>query len=175
MGDSITELWKVADPGFFDARRLDRGISGQTSAQMLLRFSADVVALKPKMAHILAGTNDVAGNQGPSRPEDFKANIRAMADIADANMASLPGPPGKQVRVSPADAPVNFASAQGRLGAWNFGEARRFHFRDRRGRPACRRNWRYAPMTPLGVAGRDVEFDIWVWLGCRSVTSSAGR
>ena len=85
MGDSITELWKVADPGFFDARRLDRGISGQTSAQMLLRFFADVVALKPKVVHILAGTNDVAGNQGPSRPEDFKTNIKAMADMADAN------------------------------------------------------------------------------------------
>jgi len=84
MGDSITELWQVADPGFFGPKALDRGISGQTSAQMLLRFSADVLALRPKVVHILAGTNDVAGNTGPSRPEDFKNNIRAMADLADA-------------------------------------------------------------------------------------------
>ncbi|MGH6997861.1 MAG: hypothetical protein ACREEO_06685, partial [Phenylobacterium sp.] len=52
MGDSITELWMTADPAFFSAARVDRGISGQTSAQMLLRFSADVVALKPKVVHI---------------------------------------------------------------------------------------------------------------------------
>lgn len=83
MGDSITELWQVADPGFFGPKALDRGISGQTSAQMLLRFPADVLALRPKVVHILAGTNDVAGNTGPSRPEDFKNNIRAMADLAD--------------------------------------------------------------------------------------------
>lgn len=89
MGDSITELWMTADPAFFSAARVDRGISGQTSAQMLLRFSADVVALKPKVVHILAGTNDVAGNLGPNRPEDFKNNIRAMADIADANKIAV--------------------------------------------------------------------------------------
>ncbi|WP_312162079.1 GDSL-type esterase/lipase family protein [Phenylobacterium sp.] len=89
MGDSITELWMVADPGFFSAARVDRGISGQTSAQMLLRFMPDVVALRPKVVHILAGTNDVAGNTGPNRPEDFKNNISAMADIADANRIAV--------------------------------------------------------------------------------------
>lgn len=89
MGDSITELWMTADPTFFSATRVDRGISGQTSAQMLLRFTADVVALKPKVVHILAGTNDVAGNTGPNRPEDFKNNIRAMTDIADTNRIAV--------------------------------------------------------------------------------------
>lgn len=89
MGDSITELWQVADPGFFSAGVADRGISGQTTSQMLLRFQADVVALRPRVVHILGGTNDVAGNTGPSRPEDFKNNIRAMADIADANRIAV--------------------------------------------------------------------------------------
>jgi lysophospholipase L1-like esterase len=89
IGDSITELWMTADPAFFSAARVDRGISGQTSAQMLLRFTADVVALKPKVVHILAGTNDVAGNTGPNRPEDFKNNIRAMSDISDANRIAV--------------------------------------------------------------------------------------
>lgn len=89
MGDSITELWQVADPGFFVAGVADRGISGQTTSQMLVRFQADVVALRPRVVHILGGTNDVAGNTGPSRPEDFKNNIRAMADIADTNRIAV--------------------------------------------------------------------------------------
>ncbi|MGH6998126.1 MAG: GDSL-type esterase/lipase family protein, partial [Phenylobacterium sp.] len=132
MGDSITELWMVADPAFFSAARADRGISGQTSAQMLLRFRADVVALKPKVVHILAGTNDVAGNLGPSRPEDFKNNIRAMADIADANgIAVVLG------AIPPADrflwrAGLKPAAQIGELNAWleGFAASRGYVFAD---------------------------------------------
>jgi lysophospholipase L1-like esterase len=85
MGDSITEGWGAGDPSLFTLRVLDRGISGQTSPQMLVRFYQDVVALHPKAVHIMAGTNDVAGNTGPSSPDDFKNNIRAMVDLAMAN------------------------------------------------------------------------------------------
>jgi lysophospholipase L1-like esterase len=85
MGDSITEGWGVGDPSLFTRGVLDRGISGQTSPQMLVRFYQDVVTLHPQAVHIMAGTNDVAGNTGPSSPEDFKNNIRAMVDIAAAN------------------------------------------------------------------------------------------
>ena len=85
LGDSITELWQAADPQLFTRGIVDRGISGQTSAQVLLRFYADVVALHPRVVHIMVGTNDIAGNTGPERPEDFKNNIRAMVDIAKAD------------------------------------------------------------------------------------------
>lgn len=85
MGDSITEFWELADPALFDGKLIDRGISGQTSAQMLLRFRADVVTLRPKWVHILAGTNDVAGNGGPTSPQDFRNNIQSMVELAQAN------------------------------------------------------------------------------------------
>lgn len=85
MGDSISELWKAADPDLFTHGVLDRGISGQTSAQMLLRFQADVIALHPRAVHILAGTNDVAGNTGPTTEQAYKDNIVAMATLARAN------------------------------------------------------------------------------------------
>jgi lysophospholipase L1-like esterase len=95
MGDSITEGWGVGDPSLFSRAVVDRGISGQTSPQMLMRFYQDVVALQPRAVHIMAGTNDVAGNTGPSSPDDFKNNIRAMVDLARANhiqiiLASIP-------------------------------------------------------------------------------------
>jgi lysophospholipase L1-like esterase len=85
MGDSITEAWGIGDPALFSVSVLDRGISGQTSPQMLARFYQDVVELHPQAVHIMAGTNDVAGNTGPSSPDDFKNNIRAMVDLARAN------------------------------------------------------------------------------------------
>jgi lysophospholipase L1-like esterase len=85
MGDSITENWGLADAPFFDKGIVNRGISGQTSAQMLIRFRADVVALRPKIVHILAGTNDVAGNTGPLTAQDFENNIMSMVEIARAN------------------------------------------------------------------------------------------
>ena len=82
MGDSITENWGLADPALFDGEVANRGISGQTTAQMLVRFRADVVALRPQTVHILAGTNDVAGNTGPMSAQDFKNNIMSMVDCA---------------------------------------------------------------------------------------------
>jgi lysophospholipase L1-like esterase len=85
MGDSITEAWGIGDPSLFTLGVIDRGISGQTSPQMLVRFYQDVVALHPQAVHIMVGTNDVAGNTGPSSPDDFKNNIRAMVDLARAN------------------------------------------------------------------------------------------
>jgi len=85
MGDSITENWGLADSGFFGAGVINRGISAQTSAQMLLRFRADVVALRPAIVHILAGTNDVAGNNGPTSPQEFRDNIESMVELAQAH------------------------------------------------------------------------------------------
>ena len=85
IGDSITELWLDADPAFFGPGMIDRGISGQTSQQILARFYQDVVELRPQAVHIMAGTNDVAGNLGPSRARDVINNIAAMVDIAKAN------------------------------------------------------------------------------------------
>jgi lysophospholipase L1-like esterase len=85
MGDSITELWKVAHPDFFGENYIDRGVSGQTTAQMLVRFRQDVIALKPAVVHILAATNDFAGNGGPTTLEAIKNNIASMVDLAIAN------------------------------------------------------------------------------------------
>jgi lysophospholipase L1-like esterase len=85
IGDSITENWLLADPDFFTGAVVNRGIGAQTSAQMLVRFRADVVALRPAVVHILTGTNDVAGNNGPLRPLDFQNNIESMVEIARAN------------------------------------------------------------------------------------------
>lgn len=85
IGDSLTEIWGLAMPDLFGAGIVNRGISGQTSPQILLRFMADVVDLRPRRVHILCGTNDIAGNTGPSLAEDYQRNIRAMADLATAN------------------------------------------------------------------------------------------
>ncbi|WP_428152040.1 GDSL-type esterase/lipase family protein [Brevundimonas sp.] len=85
IGDSITEFWRVADPALFSGRIVNRGISGQTSPQILLRFMADVVALKPKAVHILCGGNDMAGNTGPSTVEDYRNTILAMLTLAEAH------------------------------------------------------------------------------------------
>lgn len=85
LGDLITENWKQGDPTLFDARVLDRGISGQTTPQILLRFYPDVVALRPRVVHILAGTNDISGNTGPTTDATILANINAMIDIAKAH------------------------------------------------------------------------------------------
>jgi lysophospholipase L1-like esterase len=85
MGDSITEYWKVAHPDFFGENYVDRGVSGQTTGQMLVRFRQDVIALKPAVVHILAGTNDFAGNAGPTTLEAIRNNIASMVDLATAN------------------------------------------------------------------------------------------
>ena len=86
MGNSITEGWVNAQPQFFEKNNFaGRGISGQTTPQMLIRFIPDVVALNPKAVVILAGTNDIAGNTGFSSVEMITNNIKAMAQLAQAN------------------------------------------------------------------------------------------
>lgn len=85
MGDSITEMWRVAEPARFALPAANRGISGQTSPQMLLRFMPDVIALRPKAVHLMCGVNDIAGNTGPTTPGDYHNNIQAMIDLAQAH------------------------------------------------------------------------------------------
>ncbi|TXN35839.1 acylhydrolase [Flagellimonas hymeniacidonis] len=86
MGNSITEGWAIANPSFFeDNPYVNRGISGQTTPQMVLRFRQDVIDLKPKIVVILAGTNDIAGNTGPMTLEQIKDNILSMVELAEVN------------------------------------------------------------------------------------------
>jgi len=87
MGDSITDAWVSPQfGGFFPGKPyVDRGISGQTTPQMLIRFRPDVIALQPKVVVILAGTNDIAGNTGPMTLEQIEANLASMAELAKAN------------------------------------------------------------------------------------------
>lgn len=84
MGDSITEGWVGKRPEFFRAGRVGRGISGQTTPQMVLRMMADVIAHRPKFVHIMAGTNDIAGNTGPMTPQQTHDNLAMMAMLAQA-------------------------------------------------------------------------------------------
>jgi lysophospholipase L1-like esterase len=95
LGDSITQGWRDKRPGFFTPGRIGRGISGQTTSQMVLRMIPDVVALRPRAVHIMAGTNDIAGNTGPMTPQMTKDNFRAMIAIARRHglkviLASIP-------------------------------------------------------------------------------------
>jgi lysophospholipase L1-like esterase len=87
MGDSITDAWIKRSPKFFADHPgyIDRGISGQTTPQMLIRFRPDVIALKPAVVVILAGTNDIAGNTGPMTLEMIEDNYASMAELAKAN------------------------------------------------------------------------------------------
>ncbi|WP_062788129.1 SGNH/GDSL hydrolase family protein [Novosphingobium capsulatum] len=85
IGDSITEWWLTTAPAMFAGGIVDRGIAGQTSPQILLRFYQDVVRLRPRVVHIMCGTNDVAGNTGPTSPDEYAANVLAMVDLAKAN------------------------------------------------------------------------------------------
>jgi lysophospholipase L1-like esterase len=87
MGDSITDAWVSPEHGgFFPGKPyVDRGISGQTTPQMLIRFRPDVIALQPKAVVILAGTNDIAGNTGPMTVGQIEANLASMAELAKAN------------------------------------------------------------------------------------------
>lgn len=87
MGDSITEGWSRPQfGGFFpDKPYLNRGISGQTTPQMLVRFRPDVIALHPEVVVILAGTNDIAGNTGPMTLEEIEGNLESMAELARAH------------------------------------------------------------------------------------------
>ncbi len=86
MGDSITDAWGRKLGKFFPGKNyINRGISGQTTPQMLIRFRPDVLAHKPKVVVILAGTNDIAGNTGPMTLESIQDNITSMAELAKAN------------------------------------------------------------------------------------------
>jgi len=86
MGNSITIGWLKNRPEFFKGKPyINRGISGQTTPQMLIRFRQDVVNLQPKVVVLLAGTNDIAGNTGPSTIEMIMDNIKGMSEIAHAN------------------------------------------------------------------------------------------
>lgn len=90
MGDSITEMWKTTDPEFFqNPLYVNRGIGGQTTSQMLLRFRQDVINLKPEAVVILAGINDIAQNTGPISIENILGNIISMVELAKANQIKV--------------------------------------------------------------------------------------
>lgn len=84
FGDSITDIWHL-DEYFSGKAYINRGIGGQTTPQMLVRFRQDVIDLHPKVVIILAGTNDIAGNTGPMRIEDIEDNYASMAELARAH------------------------------------------------------------------------------------------
>jgi len=84
LGDSITEYWKL--PNYFPGKPyINRGVDGQTTPEMLVRFRQDVIDLQPKVVVILAGTNDIAGVTGPTFNEDIEANYASMAELARAH------------------------------------------------------------------------------------------
>jgi lysophospholipase L1-like esterase len=85
LGDSITEGWARTDPEFFSRGNVGRGISAQTTPQLLVRMHADVIALQPRVVHIMAGTNDIAHNTGPMSAQDSQNNLMAMCEIAKAH------------------------------------------------------------------------------------------
>ena len=86
MGDSITDGWGKRYGKFFpDKPYINRGIGGQTTPQMLIRFRPDAIALKPKAVVILAGTNDIAGNTGPSTLQTIEDNLASMVELAEKN------------------------------------------------------------------------------------------
>ncbi len=118
FGDSITELWKIQDTSFFTGEVLDRGVSGQTTAQMLIRYREDVINLHPRVVHIMAGTNDIAGNTGPTSIAWIENNIRTMVEQAKANhirvvLASIP--PAAKFTWRPALKPIESIAA---VNAW---------------------------------------------------------
>jgi lysophospholipase L1-like esterase len=95
MGDSITEGWLDRAPAYFRDGLVDRGISGQTSPQMLVRFRQDVIDLHPRAVHIMMGTNDIASNTGPMSLEETEANFQTLSELARAHhirviLASIP-------------------------------------------------------------------------------------
>ncbi|MEG3164376.1 SGNH/GDSL hydrolase family protein [Sphingomonas sp. PB2P19] len=109
MGDSITDNWINLDKTMFANDLVDRGISGQTTPQMLIRFRNDVIALHPKAVHIMAGTNDIAGNTGAATMATVQGNIESMAELAHAHgikviLASIP--PAAAFPWSPAKRPA---------------------------------------------------------------------
>lgn len=89
FGDSLTELWGAGIPGLQTDDTINRGISGQTTAQMLVRFKADVLNLKPRVVHLLMGTNDIAGNTGATTLKRIEDAISSMAEQARAGGAKV--------------------------------------------------------------------------------------
>src|SRR5688572_12544138 len=85
LGDSITEGWASTDPDFMSKGNVGRGISAQTTPQLLVRMHSDVIALKPRVVHIMAGTNDIAHNTGPMEPQHTQNNLMALCEIAQAH------------------------------------------------------------------------------------------
>ena len=86
MGNSITELWSITSPTFFtNTSFVNRGISGQTTPQMLIRFRQDVIQLNPSVVVLLAGINDIAENTGPITIDAIAGNIISMIELAEAN------------------------------------------------------------------------------------------
>ncbi len=123
MGDSITDAWQQPRYGFFPGNGyVDRGISGQTTPQMLLRFRADVIAHKPRAVLILAGTNDIAGNTGPMTDEEIQGNLASMSELAVANgikviLASIT--PVSAYHVNPNGTPQTSSRPMARIRAMN--------------------------------------------------------
>jgi lysophospholipase L1-like esterase len=125
MGDSITDAWQQPRyGGFFPGKPyVDRGISGQTTPQMLVRFRPDVIDLAPKAVVILAGTNDIAGNTGPMTNEEIQANLATMSELAHAHnirvvLASVTPVSAAHV-ASPAAVPQTTARPMARIQALN--------------------------------------------------------
>jgi len=124
MGDSITDIWQQPRFGFFVPEKpyVDRGISGQTTPQMLVRFRPDVIDLKPKVVVILAGTNDIAGNTGPMTNEEIEGNIQSMTELAKAHgikvvLASIT--PTSAYHAAPTAAPQTSLRPMNRIKAIN--------------------------------------------------------
>jgi lysophospholipase L1-like esterase len=124
MGDSITDAWQQPRYGDFFANKayVDRGISGQTTPQMLVRFKPDVIDLKPKVVVILAGTNDIAGNTGPMTNEEIQGNLASMSDLAKAHdirvvLASVT--PVSNYHVGPSGIPQTTSRPMARIRALN--------------------------------------------------------
>ncbi|RST32258.1 GDSL family lipase [Sphingomonas ginkgonis] len=132
MGDSITDNWINLDKGFFVDGLVDRGISGQTTPQMLVRFHRDVLELHPAAVHIMAGTNDIAGNTGAATIATVEGNIASMAELARAHgikviLASVP--PAAAFPWSPDKQPVPQIAA---INAWlkSYARTNRFTYLD---------------------------------------------
>ncbi len=85
IGDSLTRHWQDVDPALFGEGRVNRGIAGHSSAHVLTRLGSDALALKPRVVHVLTGTNDVLGVHGPATPAIWQATMRAIVDSARAN------------------------------------------------------------------------------------------
>jgi lysophospholipase L1-like esterase len=122
IGSSVTENWAIGDPQFFDGKtNVNRGIGGQTTPQILLRFMADAVRLRPKVIHILAGSNDIAGNTGPIANADIENNLDAMMELALAHHIKVilsAITPSEKYPWSPVDPKPRIRSINGWIQTW---------------------------------------------------------